>query len=127
MSEMWLSPVWKESRVRVRDVDTRGGGVAAAAAIAGKHVAATAAANIATRRSPSPRRRRSSRPRCVPHPPVISLRRRTILDRRGAIKASPAVGVDGARGSHKVRVGSTRPGTAGAHRTVRRRRQVGEG
>lgn len=102
MSETWLSPVWNESRVRVPDVDTRGGGVAAAAAIAGRHAAATAAASIAARRAPSMRRRRSSRPRWGPHPPVISLRRRTILDRRGAIEAR------------------------GAHRTVRRRPQVGK-
>ena len=126
MSEMGSSPVWKESRVQVPDVDTRGGGVAAAAAIAGKVAAATAAANIAARRAPSPRRRRSIRPRCVLHLPVISLRRLTILDRRGAIQASQAVGVDGARESHKMRLGSYFPGPGRAHRTVRRRPQVGE-
>jgi len=55
MSEMWLRPVRKESRVRVPDVETRRGGVATAAAISGKHAAATAAAKLAACRASSPR------------------------------------------------------------------------
>jgi len=81
-SEMWLSPVWNKSRVRVPDVDTRVDSVTVAAAIAGTHAAATIAANKTARPARSPRRHLSSRPRCSPHPPVLALRRRQVRPSR---------------------------------------------